>query len=97
VVGEDVDDTVYELQDGEETPVCGKDGDGHPEGRTYVLKAHATDIPFRKTQSRTQEDSDALAQRIEESLRETRDLCAPKQTMEGQVESGIESEDQEDG
>jgi hypothetical protein len=49
VLGEDVDNTVYELQDGEETPVVGKDGEGYPECRTYVLKAHATDNPIGST------------------------------------------------
>jgi ribonuclease HI len=96
VVGEDVDDTVYELHNGEETPMCGKDGAGYPEGKTYVLKAHAADVPFRKIQLGTQEDLDALVQRIEESLRETRELCAPRQTVDGQAESGAESEDQGD-
>jgi hypothetical protein len=53
VVGEDTDDTVYELQDGEETPACGKDGDGYPAGKTYVLKANAADIPFKGQQVKT--------------------------------------------
>jgi ribonuclease HI len=74
VVGEDVDSTVYEMNDGEETPVCGKDGEGYPVGKTYVLKAHATDIPFRGVQAGTQEESDALVQGIEECSRETREL-----------------------
>jgi ribonuclease HI len=37
--GEDSDHTEYELLDGEETPVTGKDGDAYPLGRTYVLRA----------------------------------------------------------
>jgi hypothetical protein len=55
VVGEDTDRTVYELQDGEETSTIGKDGDGCPAGKTYVLKAHAADVPFRGVQTGPQE------------------------------------------
>jgi hypothetical protein len=46
VVGEDTDNEIYELQDGEETPTCGKDGDGYPDGQTYVLKADESAQPF---------------------------------------------------
>jgi ribonuclease HI len=74
VAGENVDNTVYELQDGEETPVVGKDGEGYPEGRTYVLKARATDNPFRSSQLGTQDESETLVQGIEESLREVWEL-----------------------
>jgi ribonuclease HI len=74
VVGEDTDSTVYELQDGEETPVCGKEGDGYPAGKTHVLKANAADIPFKGQQAGTQAEADALVQGIEECLREVRDL-----------------------
>jgi hypothetical protein len=38
VVGEDTDTETYELGDGEETPVVGKDGDEYPACQTYVLK-----------------------------------------------------------
>jgi hypothetical protein len=38
VVGEDTDVTDYELQDGEDTPLEGKDGEDLPEGRTFVMK-----------------------------------------------------------
>jgi hypothetical protein len=74
VVGEDTDDTVYELQEGEETPVCGKDGEGYPAGKMYVLKANAADIPFKGQQVETQAEADALVQGIEACLKETRDL-----------------------
>jgi ribonuclease HI len=76
VVGEDTDETVYELQDGEETPVRGKDGEGYPAGKTYVLKAHVADIPFKGQRLETQEDADTLVQGIEECLREARDLSS---------------------
>jgi hypothetical protein len=49
-VGEDTDTEIYELQDGEETPTIGKDGDGYPAGQTYVLKANEADIPFKVVQ-----------------------------------------------
>jgi hypothetical protein len=38
VVGEEDDDSRYEIADGEETPTAGKDGEGYPLGQTYVLK-----------------------------------------------------------
>jgi ribonuclease HI len=54
VVGEDTDHEIYELQDGEETPTCGKDGEGYPEGKTYVLKANESARPFGIAQPESQ-------------------------------------------
>jgi ribonuclease HI len=78
VAGEDTDETVYELRDGEETPTAGKDGAGYPTGRTYVLKAHAADDPFRADKQSSQVQDETLEQRIEENLQEIRDLSTPR-------------------
>jgi ribonuclease HI len=60
VVGEDTDNEIYELQDGEETPMCGKDGEGCPAGQTYVLKANESDTPFGVGQTVNQTESQAV-------------------------------------
>jgi hypothetical protein len=83
VVGEDTDTTVYELQDGEETPTAGKDADECPTGQTYVLKAHAPDVPFKGLQIGSQSEADALVQGIEECLRETQGFGGQVMSTDG--------------
>jgi ribonuclease HI len=75
VRGEDSDHTVYELLEGEETPVIGKDGDGYPVGRTYVLKAGLEVRPFNESQSSMQGPAGGEEPAIEECLKETLELC----------------------
>jgi hypothetical protein len=67
---EDTDHTVYELLDGEETPITGKDGEGYPEGRTYVLKIRLEERPFS-----AQNPSGNDMQTIGTNLKETLELC----------------------
>jgi hypothetical protein len=75
VVGEDSDTTTYELKDGEETPVAGKDGDVYPAGQTHVLK----DGPEPPRAFREEFPSSAPAEEVERTtevnLRETIVLC----------------------
>jgi hypothetical protein len=76
VRGEDSDHTVYELLDGEETPVAGKDGDAYPLGRTYVLKAGPeVTNPFSLGPMITPYPIVAEEQAIEACLKETLELC----------------------
>jgi hypothetical protein len=89
VVGEDVDDTVYELKDGEATPAVGKDGEGYTAGRTYVLKANQTDSSFKTVRQSPQDERESLIQRIDECLREVRDLNSGK-AQESESDSGPE-------
>jgi hypothetical protein len=95
VVGEDVDNTTYELQDGEETPTVGKDGEGYPEGKTYVLKAHSTDNPFRKIQQGSPDEAEMLVQGIEESLKEVREISIRVIQASEPESKSAESEDEE--
>jgi ribonuclease HI len=77
VVWEDTDASQYELRDGEETPVAGKDGDQYPVGQTYVLKA-GPDAPdgfsMSSVPSHIGPDQE-MEQRIENCLKETIELC----------------------
>jgi ribonuclease HI len=73
VVGEDSDVTVYELRDGEETPVTGKDGDVYPVGQTYVLKA-GPEAP-RAFSAYPSSSAESAEQAIEANLCEALDLC----------------------
>jgi hypothetical protein len=77
VVGEDTDVSEYELRDGEETPVAGKDGDLYPVGQTYVLKAGPEPVGGSQTSSAPLVVSSELdaEQRIERDLREMIALC----------------------
>jgi hypothetical protein len=69
VVGEDTDAAEYELQDGEETPVAGKDGEAYPVGQTYVLKAGPEPTSgFQAGPASTVSPSD-VEQRIESCLK----------------------------
>jgi ribonuclease HI len=86
VAGEDVDSTEYVLQDGEETPVAGKEGEWYAAGQTYVLKANSSDRPFSV-------GPDNVEQRIEANLRETLDLTTRDVQKSVHEQSPVESED----
>jgi hypothetical protein len=73
VVGEDSDTTMYELRDGEETPVAGKDGAPYPVGQAYVLKA-GPEAPSASSVCASS-SAESAEQAIEAPLRETLDLC----------------------
>jgi hypothetical protein len=83
VVGEDSDHTVY----GEETPVAGKEGDAYPLGRTYVLKA-GPEVMAPSSQLRPK-------QAIEESLRETMELCSKDGQKDAPIQEASEQDDEE--
>jgi hypothetical protein len=87
VSGEDSDCTEYVLLDGEETPVVGKEGEGYPLGRTYVLKASSEERPFSVGPSSTQGPTENVEQTIEENLRETLDLSTRDALESVQVQS----------
>jgi ribonuclease HI len=95
VSGEDSDHTVYELLDGEETPVVGKEGEEYPLGRTYVLKASSEERPFGVGLSSTQGPTENVEQTIEENLRETLDLSTRDVQESVQVQSQTEPEEEE--
>jgi hypothetical protein len=94
VRGEDSYHTAYELLDGEETPVAGKDGDVYPVGRTYVLKAGPeVTNPFSVGPWSTPGPVVAEEQAIEACLEETLELCTRDVHEPAPVP---DSEDQED-
>jgi hypothetical protein len=94
--GEDSDHTEYELLDGEETPVAGKNGDGYPLGRTYLLKA-APEVsdPFNVGQSSTPGPIVSEERVIEENLKETLELCS--RDVQGSVPTPIQAESEDEG
>jgi hypothetical protein len=75
VVGEDSDATVYELKDGEETPVAGKDGYVYVIGQTCVLKDGLEPPRAFRVELLTQTPTEEAERAIEANLRETIDLC----------------------
>jgi ribonuclease HI len=93
VTSEDSDHAEYELLDGEETPVAGKDGDEHPLGRTYVLKAgpEVTD-PFNVRSSSSTGSVVEIERAIEEGLKET--LKSNKRSKSVSAQSPVEYEDE---
>jgi hypothetical protein len=95
VRGKDSDHTVYELLDGEETPVAGKDGEAYPLGHMYVLKVgpEVTD-PFGSDAPSTASPVVGVEQAIEESLKETLELCTRKVQGSTPVPNPAESEDE---
>jgi ribonuclease HI len=95
--GEDSDHMTYELLDGEETPVAGKDGDAHPLGRTYVLKAgpEVTD-PFSVGSLSTPSPVVAEEQVIEACLKETLDLCTRENRDSETVPNPVDQDDDEE-
>jgi hypothetical protein len=96
VRGEDSDHTVYELLDGEETPTVGKDGDAHPLGRTYVLKAGPeVTNPFGMGASSTPSPVVGVEQAIEDGLRETLELCT--RDVQGSAPAPVLAESEDEG
>jgi hypothetical protein len=95
VKGEDSDSTVYELLEGEETPVVGKDGEEYPSGRTYVLKANLEEHPFSVGPSSTQGPTGNEEQTIEANLKETLELCTRDVQASAPIQSPVEPEEEE--
>jgi hypothetical protein len=97
VRGEDSDHTVYELLEGEETPVAVNDGDLYPLGRTYVLKAgpEVADL-FSVGLLSTPGPVVTEEQTIEANVKETLELCTRGVHDAVPVPDPVDQVDQED-
>jgi hypothetical protein len=75
--------------------VAGKDGDGYPLGRTYVLKAGPeVTNPFSTGPSSTPGPTAGEEQVIEECLRETLELCTREVQGSVPVQSPVDPEEE---